>query len=114
MKLSQMGLAALFMLASIPASAGTVTAGYVTRLYVRQSDGLVYFETSGTINNRAGCGISNTTWVLPGENTETSKRQYAALLVAKASHLSIDVHGSGTCTRWGDSEDVNIIVVNDQ
>jgi hypothetical protein len=110
MKLAALGLAALSALIALPLQAGAVN-GHIVGIYVRQSDGLVYFETDGTISGRAACGASNNLWVLPNENSETSKRQYAALLSAKASNLSIDVYGTGACTRWGDSEDVNIIGV---
>lgn len=110
MNLAALGLAALTVAVSIPAQAGSVN-GHVLAIYVRQSDGLVYFETDGTISNRAACAASNNLWVLPNENSETSKRQYAALLAAKASNVSIDVFGSGLCGRWGDSEDVDTIVV---
>ena len=112
MKLAALGLVALASIVAAPSHAGSVTS-FVTRVYVRQHDGLVYFDTTGPINNRAACGLSNNTWIIPNENTETSKRQYAALLAAKAANLQVDVYGSGACTRWADSEDVDTIVIRD-
>lgn len=110
MKLAALGLLVLSSFAVAPSYAGVVN-GHVLAIYVRQSDGLVYFETDGAISGRASCAASNNLWVLPNENSDTSKRQYAALLTAKASNVSIDVYGTGTCTRWVNSEDVNIIVI---
>jgi hypothetical protein len=110
MKLAAVGLLALTSLAALPSYAGVVN-GHIVAIYVRQSDGLVYFETDGAISERAPCAVSNNLWVLPNENSDTSKRQYAALLTAKASNVSIDVFGTGTCTRWVNSEDVNTIVI---
>jgi hypothetical protein len=110
MKLAAVGLLALMSLAALPSYAGVVT-GHILALYVRQSDGLVYFETDGVISDRAPCAASNNLWILPNENSDTSKRQYAALLMAKASNLPIEVYGYGTCTRWFNSEDVNIVIV---
>lgn len=112
MKFAALGLAALTALVALPSHAGVVN-GHILAIYVRQSDGLVYFETDGTISGRAACAVSNNLWILPDENSATSKRQYAALLAAKASNLSVDVYGTGACTRWVNSEDVNIIVVRD-
>jgi hypothetical protein len=110
MKFTALGLLALAGLVALPAQAGVVN-GHILAIYVRQNDGLVYFETDGAISNRAACGASNNLWILPNENSDTSKRQYAALLAAKASNASIDVYGSGTCTRWFNSEDVDTIVI---
>lgn len=110
MKLTAVGLLALTCLAALPSHAGVVN-GHIVAIYVRQNDGLVYFETDGTISNRAGCAASNNLWIVPNENSETSKRQYAALLSAKATNSSIDVYGTGTCTRWPNSEDVDTIVI---
>lgn len=110
MKLAALSLATLSTLIAFPSQAGVVN-GHIVVINVQQSDGLVYFETDGTISGRAACGASNNLWGLPNENSESSKRQYAALLLAKASNLSVDVYGTGACTRWGDSEDVNIIGV---
>ncbi|MDF4003052.1 hypothetical protein P3W33_06490 [Luteibacter sp. PPL552] len=112
MKIVILSFAVLASALTAPAFAGSVSS-YISRIYVRQHDGLVYFDTTGPITNRASCGLSNNTWVIPNENTETSKKQYAALLAAKAANLPVDVFGAGTCTRWADSEDVDTIVVHD-
>jgi len=106
------GMTACGMIAAAPSFAGNVTSTIVA-VYARQNDGLVYFDTKGPITNRAACAQSNNTWALPNENTEIAKKQYAAILMAKASNLPVDVWGTGACTRFNGVEDLNVIVVHD-
>ncbi|TCV94564.1 hypothetical protein EC912_10347 [Luteibacter rhizovicinus] len=102
------GLIAISLISPGSVMAGTQT-GTVVIVYVRQNDGLVFFALDGSIANRAACAVSNNLWVVPNENTDTAKKQYAALLAAHASNLPVSVQGSGTCTRWVNSEDADTI-----
>lgn len=104
------GLTACGIFSSLPAFAGGLVSGNIVNVYVRQNDGLVFFALDGAISGRAACAVSNNLWVLPMENSETSRRQYAALLAARASNLPVAVQGSGTCTRWVNSEDVDTLI----
>jgi hypothetical protein len=45
------------------------------------------------------------------ENSNIRKQQLALLLTAKAKAAVVTIYGAGTCNRWGDSEDVNDIVL---
>jgi len=58
MKFAAWGIAALASNVAAPSFAGSVTS-YISRVYVRQHDGLVYFDTVGPITNRAAYGLSN-------------------------------------------------------
>jgi len=109
MRLTALGIAALVAFTSMPAAAGFVT-GNIIHVYARQHDGLVFFELDTPITNRAACASTNNLWVIADENSETGKRQYAALLAAKASNQQVGVQGSGACTRWINSEDVDTLI----
>lgn len=98
----------LACVASSFAHAGT-QEGQVTQIVVRQSDGLHYFYMSGTAVNRATCAEGNTYWMIKDENSVVGKSQLSMLLTAYTSGKTIAVTGAGTCTRWGDGEDLDII-----
>ena len=104
------GVISCGLLAPLPGIAGGIVPGNIIHVYVRQNDGLVFFELDGTISGRASCATSNNLWILPMENSDTSKRQYAALLAARASGIPVGVQGAGTCTRWVNSEDVDTLI----
>lgn len=104
------GLVACGMLSAGQALAGGVVTGNIIQIYVRQNDGLVFFALDGVISGRASCAVSNNLWILPMENSDTSKRQYAALLAARAANMPVGVQGSGSCTRWSNSEDVDTLI----
>ncbi|HVI55616.1 MAG TPA: hypothetical protein VM621_11295 [Luteibacter sp.] len=104
------GVVACGMFTTSPSYAGGVVTGNIIHVYVRQNDGLVFFELDGAISGRAACATSNNLWILPLENSDTSKRQYAALLSARAAGIPVGVQGSGQCTRWPNSEDVDTLI----
>jgi hypothetical protein len=106
------GLLAAFLLAPVW---GTVVAGEqqgrITAIVVRDSDGLIYFNLTGTPSGKPVCATYGY-WIIRNENSETGKRQYALLLAAAASGKEMRVVGANTCTRWHDGEDVNFIVLD--
>lgn len=104
------GVFACGMFITAPSFAGGIVTGNIIHVYVRQNDGLVFFELDGAITGRAACAASNNLWILPMEDSDTSKRQYAALLAARAAGIPIGVQGAGQCTRWPNSEDVDTII----
>ena len=104
-------LAGFLLLASlcvsvIPCLAGT-QQGFVTYLYVRASDGLVYFYLSGTPKDRPACAQNTTYWMIRDENSTAGKQQLAQLLTAYASGSTLTIYGADKCIRWPDGEDVD-------
>jgi len=83
--------------------------GTVTYVVVRDSDGLIYFWLTGTHANRPACAASHDYWMIANENSETGKRHFAMLMLAKAQGTTIQVSGKNTCARWSDGEDVGAI-----
>lgn len=94
----------LFLVTSVGAAAGTAS-GNILMLIARTSDGLTYFTLSGATTGAPACATGGY-WMIPNENSDVGKRVYAAALAAKISGAQIQVVGTGTCTRWGDGEDV--------
>lgn len=78
-------------------------------MHVRASDGLTYFVLdSVTPTDKPTCATIKY-WMIKDENSEVGKKQYAMLLAAHSAGRAIKVVGMGTCSRWGDGEDVNSI-----
>lgn len=96
------------MLVTLSVQAGW-QEGQITKILVRQSDGLHYFFMSGTATNRPACAAGHTYWILKDENSIAGKSQLSMLLTAYASGKTVSVSGTDACTRWGDGEDVNVI-----
>lgn len=86
--------------------------GYVSQLIVRASDGLVFvYLNGGPISNRAVCSANTTYWIIKDETSNAGKQQFAQLMAAKAGNIPVHIYGAGTCTRWGDGEDINYIAL---
>lgn len=98
-------LAACAALLPFSAAAGEQT-GHITSLITRSSDNLIYFYLSGTASGRPACATYRY-WMIKDEASDTGKRQFAMLMAAYLSGRQVAVTGAGTCTRWGDGEDVN-------
>ena len=104
-------LISLFCIVSSFTYAGT-QAGTVTNIIVRQSDGLHYFYVSGTAVDRPACAAKQNYWMIKDEHSVAGKSQLSMLLTAYASGKTVKILGSGTCSRWGDGEDLNEIHLN--
>ena len=86
--------------------------GSIVDLWVRASDGLIYFSLSGG-RTPPPCAAAHGYWMIRDENSNVGKQQYAMLLAAKLSGKTVAVLGLGTCTRWPDGEDVDEIRIVD-
>ena len=86
-------------------------SGTVNYVIVRASDGLVYFTLSGGNKVNSPACATNSYWMIKDENSNSGKQQYSMILAAHASGKIVSVHGSNTCTRWGDGEDVDWIQI---
>ena len=93
--------------ATAPALAGTIT-GTVEWVIARASDGLTYAMITGIPSGRPTCA-TKAYWIIADENSEAGKKQYAMLLTAQATGLTVTVGGANTCTRWSDGEDIDYI-----
>lgn len=103
--------AVLAFLSASTAFAGGVVTGTVTQVVVRASDGLVYVVVSGTPTGKPACAVGGY-WMVANETSDVGHKQYAMLLMAQATGTRITIWGSGTCTRWGDGEDIDTIFVS--
>jgi len=101
----------LLLTASFAQAGGTQT-GLVTSIHVRAQDGLISFYMDGTASGRATCAANQPYWIIKDETSNSGKQQLSILMTAKATGKTISVTGLGTCTRWGDGEDVNDVAIN--
>jgi hypothetical protein len=106
-------LSACAIAAVIPwttSQAGT-GAGTVANVTVRDSDGLTYVYLSNPPTGRPACAASTQYWMIPNENSEAGKKLYALLLAAQLSGRPVSITGKNTCVRWGDGEDINLVIL---
>lgn len=97
---------------SLPAIAGVQT-GKVDTLIARASDNLHLVTLSGgEKTNSPECALRNY-WMIKDESSSAGKSQFSQLLSAKLANKEVTILGLNTCTRWGDGEDINTIVIED-
>jgi hypothetical protein len=101
----------ILSIASGEALAGT-TVGTINQIIQRASDGLTYVVINGTISGQPACATAGY-FMIQNENSESGKKQFAMLMLAKASGLRVIITGAGTCSRWVDGEDINGIQLID-
>jgi len=93
-------------------SAGGQVSGSVDQVIQRASDGLTYVYINGTPTGSPACA-GRTYFIIADENSEAGKKQFAMLLVAKATGQRVIVTGTGTCARWPDGENIELIQLID-
>jgi hypothetical protein len=103
-------LASLCVVAATQAMAGSQT-GLVKDVYVRDSDGLVLVDLTGTATLKPNCALRSY-WIVPNEKTDSGKRLYTMLLAAQLAGRPVTIIGKNTCTRWGDGEDIDTVGLN--
>lgn len=101
----------LFM--TFGASAGTQT-GKIGTLYARASDNLhLVILTGGTAKTGSPACARNGYWLIKDENSVAGQSQFSQLLAAKMAGKTVQINGMNTCSRWGDGEDINTIIIKD-
>jgi hypothetical protein len=103
-------LASLCGVAATQTIAGTQT-GLVKDVYIRDSDGLILVDLTGTAVLKPGCALRSY-WIVPNEKTDSGKRLYTMLLAAQLAGRPVTIKGKDTCTRWGDGEDIDTVGLN--
>lgn len=86
------------------ANAGEVS-GKIKQLTSRASDNLHVVIMDAPIQGAPPCA-THTYLVIRDENSTGGKSQFAMLMSAYLSGTSVQIVGSGTCTRWPDGEDI--------
>ncbi len=107
----RLAISIVLVLSSASASAGTVT-GQVKFLTVREADNLHYVVINGIETGRPSCAAATNYLMIKNEDSNTGRSQFASLLSAKISGTPVTIIGAGTCTRWGDGEDINSVILN--
>lgn len=88
--------------------------GKVSILYARASDNLHLVSlTGGTQRVDPPSCAKNNYWLIKDENSTVGKSQFSQLLAAQLAGKTVRITGLNTCSRWGDGEDINLIVIFD-
>lgn len=94
---------------NIAIAAGNQT-GQVVRIFVRQTDHVVLVDITGTPTNKPACA-PYTYWIIKDETSVTGKQQLALLMLAKATGQTVNIAGTGDCTRFPSGEDIDVVIV---
>jgi hypothetical protein len=86
-------------------------SGKIAVINVRASDGLHWVVLEGQPQGRPACASVQIYWIIKDENSVAGKSQISLLLAAQAAGKPVSITGLGTCTRWGDGEDINVVAV---
>jgi hypothetical protein len=97
---------------ALPAHASDASSGTITQPQATQN-GAVIFMHSGTRTAPPSCGAGYATRWAVDASTVQGQAQLSVLLTAYALRKSITIHGAGTCSIWGDTETVGILLVNE-
>ncbi|WP_064791923.1 hypothetical protein [Shewanella woodyi] len=93
---------------AMPVFAGSQT-GLVTNINVRD-DGLHWFTLSGDRGVMPACTRDRFTyWMIKDESSTYGKSQFSMLLAAYMAQKTVTIIGTGSCTRWGDGEDIKVV-----
>jgi hypothetical protein len=99
----------LFQLIFVGNALASTYKGKVSSIHVRDEDGLVWVYILGErTGNRPNCAVYDY-MMIRNENSPAGKRQLAMLMMAKATNKPVMIDGAGTCSRWGDGEDISTI-----
>jgi hypothetical protein len=107
-KMKKLLLGAILCLSTYSVVAGE-QIGKVVEIKVRASDGVHLFFVSGTSQRGALCSAMDGRWVIQDENSVVGEAQFKMLLTAYTTGKTVKVVGSGTCARWEDAEDVDVL-----
>lgn len=101
---------------SLCLSAGAMAGGSsitskVKEVHVRASDGLQWIVMATPPSGRPDCGSRQPYYMIKDEHSDAGKAQFAMLLSAQLSGIPVTVDGAGVCSRWGDGEDIEHVML---
>ncbi len=101
----------IFALTSFLVCAGNQT-GKITMLYARAGDNLHLVALTGARINSPDCATKGY-WLIKDENSVAGKSQFSQLLAAQLAGKTVELVGDNSCTRWGDGENISIVLIKD-
>lgn len=107
-KLLLASFAALAFAAAAPAQATGQNAGVVINLVV-EGNGALMFQLTGTYTGAPACDTASRFGIDTG--TAPGKTMASAVLGAYFSGKPLTAYGTGTCTVWGDTENLSFAVL---
>ncbi|MGR4866924.1 hypothetical protein [Caulobacter sp. LARHSG274] len=104
---------AVMTAAAVPAHASDAQLGHITHIFA-MSNGAVLFFTDGSRGPRPACsgpGL-DARWAI-NASTLVGQSQLSAFMTAYTLKKRISIHGTGTCSIWGDTETVDYLEIDD-
>lgn len=99
--------------AAVPAHASDAQMGRIIHV-LGMSNGAVLFSTDGSRGARPSCsGLGNDARWAINASTLVGQSQLSAFMAAYALKKRIFIHGTGTCSIWGDTETVDYFEIED-
>lgn len=113
MKKIKLNMTLVLILASHTVFSGE-QSGKVDVLYARGSDNLhLVTLTGGGLKVDSPACATEGYWLIKDEKSAAGRSQFSQLLSAKISGKTVSISGMNTCSRWGDGEDIDVIVIQD-
>lgn len=97
-------------LVSLPVLAAGNSTGYVQGLLAHEP-GRIMFR-AGTHTEKPACSTVGDQWAIDA-TTQGGRQMVNVLMLAAALNKTVTVHGSGSCTAWGDRESPLYLYMND-
>ncbi len=86
--------------------------GIVSQFIARGSDNLHLVILQGTPhNNKPACAKNYDYWMIANENSAAGKTQISMIMTALAQQKELIITGTNTCSRWGDGESIENIII---
>lgn len=102
--------ATVLLLAVMPIaghSAESTATGYFTNPLFMPGGIVMVFVTGGQRSTVPACGAGESGRFAINSTTDTGRAQLAGLLTAFSSKQLVEVHGTGDCRDWGDTESIS-------
>ncbi len=108
--LSRVTIAAIMLVVcGSPTSAEGFSMGQIYNLTVQ--DGIVMFYVTGEHSSPPPCATATTRWAFDGRSA-AGQVIMTAISTAFATGKAAEIHGTGTCSVWGDSESIFFSIIH--
>lgn len=101
---------ALFLIVMACISNASTQTGYISTILVRD-DGLHWIYVTGERTEKPQCSVNHSYWMIKDEASNYGQSQFALLISAMMANKKVKITGDGSCTRWGDGEDIRTVQV---
>ena len=90
--------------------AAGITTSRIAELGIIPSTNVLWIKVAGPVTTPATCAIGN--YFVTNFTTEAGKATYKLVLAAQVQSLPLTVYGTGACSIWSGSEDIQYVWID--